>query len=148
MGVQRLLERLDSKSLFRVKSISVRRGVHRKRRRISFKLVRLTSSNASFPNSPRRNTEVVAVRSGSRRNASHSFVIIGTARDRKQKRPLALLARADAQALAYAGSAFIAHCGAPRNELGEATAPDTSAASGGIRLSPTCHGQNCRRPPG
>ena len=37
-----------------------------------------------------------------------SFIIIGTARDRKTKAPLALLARADAEGLAYAGSAFIA----------------------------------------
>jgi bifunctional non-homologous end joining protein LigD len=36
-----------------------------------------------------------------------SFVIIGTARDRKTKAPLALLAQADAQGLTYAGSAFI-----------------------------------------
>jgi DNA ligase D-like protein (predicted ligase) len=46
-----------------------------------------------------------------------SFVIIGTARDRKTKAPLALLARADAQGLAYAGSAFIALSGIERNEL-------------------------------
>jgi bifunctional non-homologous end joining protein LigD len=45
-----------------------------------------------------------------------SFVIIGTARDRKTKAPLALLARADAKGLAYAGSAFIALSGAERNE--------------------------------
>jgi ATP-dependent DNA ligase len=46
-----------------------------------------------------------------------SLLIIGTARDRKTKAPLALLARADAQGLAYAGSAFIALTGADRNEL-------------------------------
>ena len=46
-----------------------------------------------------------------------SFVIIGTARDRKTKAPLALLARVDAQGLAYAGSAFIALSSAERNEL-------------------------------
>jgi len=46
-----------------------------------------------------------------------SFVIIGTARDRKTKAPLALLARAESQGLAYAGSAFIAFSGAERNEL-------------------------------
>jgi bifunctional non-homologous end joining protein LigD len=46
-----------------------------------------------------------------------SFVIIGTARDRKTKAPLALLARADAQGLAYAGSAFIALSGSERSEL-------------------------------
>src|SRR4029453_14358130 len=46
-----------------------------------------------------------------------SFVIIGTARDRKTKAPLALLARADAQRLTYAGSAFIALSGTERNEL-------------------------------
>jgi ATP-dependent DNA ligase len=46
-----------------------------------------------------------------------SFVIIGTARDRKTKAPLALLARAESQGLAYAGSAFIALSGAERNEL-------------------------------
>jgi len=45
-----------------------------------------------------------------------SFVIIGTARDRKTKAPLALLARADVQGLAYAGSAFIALSGDERNE--------------------------------
>jgi len=44
-------------------------------------------------------------------------VIIGTARDRKTKAPLALLARAESQGLAYAGSAFIALSGAERNEL-------------------------------
>jgi bifunctional non-homologous end joining protein LigD len=36
-----------------------------------------------------------------------SFLIIGTARDRKTKAPLALLARVDAQGFTYAGSAFI-----------------------------------------
>jgi bifunctional non-homologous end joining protein LigD len=46
-----------------------------------------------------------------------SFFIIGTARDRRTKAPLALLARADAQGLTYAGSAFIALSGAERNEL-------------------------------
>jgi len=47
-----------------------------------------------------------------------SFVIIGTARDRKTKAALALLARADPQGLAYAGSAFIALSGTERDELG------------------------------
>jgi bifunctional non-homologous end joining protein LigD len=47
-----------------------------------------------------------------------SFLIIGTARDRKTKAPLALLARAEAEGLAYAGSAFIALSSAERNELG------------------------------
>jgi bifunctional non-homologous end joining protein LigD len=46
-----------------------------------------------------------------------SFVIIGTARDRKTKAPLALLAKPDAQGLSYAGSAFIALSGVERNEL-------------------------------
>src|SRR5689334_25231378 len=46
-----------------------------------------------------------------------SFVIIGTARDRKTKAPLALLARADTRGLAYACSAFIALSGIERNEL-------------------------------
>ena len=46
-----------------------------------------------------------------------SFVIIGTADDRKTKAPLALLARADAQGLAYAGSAFIALSSSERAEL-------------------------------
>jgi len=46
-----------------------------------------------------------------------SFIIIGTARDRKTKAPLALLARPDAQGLTYAGSAFMALSGAERNEL-------------------------------
>ena len=36
-----------------------------------------------------------------------SFVIIGTARDRKTKAPLALLAQTNAQVLRYAGSAFL-----------------------------------------
>jgi bifunctional non-homologous end joining protein LigD len=40
-----------------------------------------------------------------------SFLIIGTARDRKTEASLALLARADAQGLVYAGSAFIALAG-------------------------------------
>jgi ATP-dependent DNA ligase len=44
-------------------------------------------------------------------------MIIGTARDRKTKAPLALLARVDVQGLAYAGSAFIALSSAERNEL-------------------------------
>jgi DNA ligase D-like protein (predicted ligase) len=46
-----------------------------------------------------------------------SFVIIGTARDRKTKAPLALLAQADAQGLRYAGSAFITLSGIERAEL-------------------------------
>jgi DNA ligase D-like protein (predicted ligase) len=46
-----------------------------------------------------------------------SFVIIGTARDRKTKAPLALLARAEAEGLTYAGSAFITLSGIERNEL-------------------------------
>jgi bifunctional non-homologous end joining protein LigD len=46
-----------------------------------------------------------------------SFIIIGTARDRKTKAPLALLAQADAQDLRYAGSAFIALSGTERAEL-------------------------------
>ena len=46
-----------------------------------------------------------------------SFVIIGTARDRKTKAPLALLAQLDAKGLTYAGSAFIALSGIERNEL-------------------------------
>ena len=46
-----------------------------------------------------------------------SFVIIGTARDRKTKAPLALLAQADTQGLRYAGSAFIALSGTERAEL-------------------------------
>jgi bifunctional non-homologous end joining protein LigD len=46
-----------------------------------------------------------------------SFLIIGTARDRKTKAPLALLARPDAQGLAYAGSAFIALSSTERDEL-------------------------------
>jgi bifunctional non-homologous end joining protein LigD len=47
-----------------------------------------------------------------------SFLIIGIARDQKTKAPLALLARADVQELAYAGSAFIALSSGERNELG------------------------------
>jgi bifunctional non-homologous end joining protein LigD len=46
-----------------------------------------------------------------------SLLIIGTARDRKTKAPLALLARADGEGLAYAGSAFIALSGTERAEL-------------------------------
>jgi bifunctional non-homologous end joining protein LigD len=46
-----------------------------------------------------------------------SFLIIGTARDRKTKAPLALLAQAAANGLQYAGSAFIALSGGERNEL-------------------------------
>jgi ATP-dependent DNA ligase len=46
-----------------------------------------------------------------------TFVIIGTARDRKTKAPLALLAQADAQGLRYAGSAFITLSGIERAEL-------------------------------
>jgi hypothetical protein len=49
--------------------------------------------------------------------AESSFVIIGTARDRKTKAPLALLAQLDARGLTYAGSAFIALSGIERNEL-------------------------------
>jgi len=44
-------------------------------------------------------------------------VIIGSARDRKTKAPLALLAQADAQGLRYAGSAFITPSGIERAEL-------------------------------
>ena len=46
-----------------------------------------------------------------------SFVIIGTARDRKTKAALALLARADPQGLAYAGSGFIVLSAVERAEL-------------------------------
>src|SRR6185437_5882483 len=46
-----------------------------------------------------------------------SYLIIGTARDRKTKAPLALLAQPDAQGLTYAGSAFIALSGIERAEL-------------------------------
>ena len=46
-----------------------------------------------------------------------SFVIIGTARDRKTKAPLALLAQLDAKGLTYAGSAFIALSDTERDEL-------------------------------
>jgi bifunctional non-homologous end joining protein LigD len=46
-----------------------------------------------------------------------SFVLIGTARDRKTKAPLALLAQADAQGLRYAGSAFITLSSIERAEL-------------------------------
>jgi bifunctional non-homologous end joining protein LigD len=46
-----------------------------------------------------------------------SFVIIGTARDRKTKAPLALLGKRNAQGLRYAGSAFIALSGNDRAEL-------------------------------
>jgi bifunctional non-homologous end joining protein LigD len=46
-----------------------------------------------------------------------SYLIIGTARDRKTKAPLALLAQRDAQGLTYAGSAFIALSGIERAEL-------------------------------
>jgi bifunctional non-homologous end joining protein LigD len=46
-----------------------------------------------------------------------SFVIIGTARDRKTKAPLALLARPNAQGLSYAGSAFIALSSNDKAEL-------------------------------
>jgi bifunctional non-homologous end joining protein LigD len=46
-----------------------------------------------------------------------SFVIIGTARDRKTKAPLALLAQAEPQGLRYAASAFIALSGTERAEL-------------------------------
>jgi bifunctional non-homologous end joining protein LigD len=46
-----------------------------------------------------------------------SFVIIGTARDRKTNAPLALLAKPNAQGLSYAGSAFIALSGSERAEL-------------------------------
>jgi DNA ligase D-like protein (predicted ligase) len=46
-----------------------------------------------------------------------SFVIIGTARDRKTKAPLALLAQSNVGGLRYAGSAFIALSGTDRAEL-------------------------------
>src|SRR4029079_18596558 len=45
-----------------------------------------------------------------------SYIIIGTARDRKTKAPLALLAQPGAQGLTYTGSAFIALPG-KRDEL-------------------------------
>ena len=47
----------------------------------------------------------------------HSFLIIGTARDRKTKAPLALLAQSNVGGLRYAGSAFIALSGTDRAEL-------------------------------
>lgn len=46
-----------------------------------------------------------------------SFLIIGTARDRKTKAPLALLARLEAEELTYAGSAFITLSRTDRAEL-------------------------------
>src|SRR6187399_1664893 len=46
-----------------------------------------------------------------------SFIIIGTARDRKTKAQLALLAKPGAQGLTYTGSAFIALPGNERDEL-------------------------------
>jgi len=46
-----------------------------------------------------------------------SFLIIGTAHDRKTKAPLALLAQSNAGGLRYAGSAFIALSGTDRAEL-------------------------------
>jgi DNA ligase D-like protein (predicted ligase) len=46
-----------------------------------------------------------------------AFVIIGTARDRKTKAPLALLARVQPQGLSYAGSAFIALSSDERQKL-------------------------------
>jgi ATP-dependent DNA ligase len=46
-----------------------------------------------------------------------TFVIIGTARDRKTGAPLALLARANGQRLAYAGSAFITLSGNERKDF-------------------------------
>src|SRR5262245_51142649 len=46
-----------------------------------------------------------------------SFLIIGIARDRKTKAPLALLAQANADGLTYAGSAFLAISGTERTEL-------------------------------
>ena len=46
-----------------------------------------------------------------------SFLIIGTARDRKTKAPLALLAQSNVGGLRYAGSAFIALSGTDRAEL-------------------------------
>ena len=49
--------------------------------------------------------------------AESSFLIIGTARDRKTKAALALLAKPDAQGLSYAGSAFIVLSGTERAEL-------------------------------
>ena len=44
-------------------------------------------------------------------------MIIGTDRDRKTGAVMALLARAEDQGLAYAGSAFIALAGSERDEL-------------------------------
>ena len=46
-----------------------------------------------------------------------AFVIIGTARDRKTRALLALLARADRHGLSYAGTAFITLSGQDRDEL-------------------------------
>jgi len=46
-----------------------------------------------------------------------SLVIVGIARDRKTKAPVALLARAQQHGLSYAGSAFIALSEYERNEL-------------------------------
>jgi bifunctional non-homologous end joining protein LigD len=46
-----------------------------------------------------------------------SYLIIGTARDRKTKAPLALLAKPAAQGFSYVGSAFIALSGTERAEL-------------------------------
>ena len=44
-------------------------------------------------------------------------MIIGTARDRKTKAPLALLAKPNVKGLSYAGSAFIGLSGSERAEL-------------------------------
>jgi len=59
----------------------------------------------------------IAANSSSQCFTEGSYLIIGTARDRKTKAPLALLARADALGLAYAGSAFITLSGTERAEL-------------------------------
>jgi hypothetical protein len=78
----------------------------------------IISLRALFPNSHRPNIEVDAARLGSRPNASRKALCSSSARrDRKTKAPLALLARADAQGLAYAGSAFVAISNRERDEL-------------------------------
>ena len=87
--------------------------------RHSSKLAQITSSKASFPNLPHRNTEADAARRGLRRNASLKAHSLSSALREKVKQKLhwhCLLnsMQMDSDTL---GSAFIALSGAEREEL-------------------------------
>ena len=85
----------------------------------SSKPARITKLRASFPSwlHPKNRSGRSKTWLKTKCFTEGSFVIIGTARDRKTNAPLALLARANAQGLTHAGSAFITLISSQRAEL-------------------------------